>query len=1360
MDIIQTFETKKIVTKIIHLSDIHIRTGNSLYCRYLEYLDVIKKLIISLKKHDYDNTIVIITGDIFHHKNLIESYGIDLFNELIINLTKLTTVYLIRGNHDYRQDYSPSVMDDINIELISSLISKYTNVHYLNETGLYEIGDILVGLVTIQDTLKTGDTSGKVDKLPDFPWTEKKYKHTVALYHGIVVSNEKTIYKDPIKIEWINNYDFGLLGDIHKQQIYNSSWNNDGYYEIKNKDELMWGYSGSLIQQNFGESINKHGYLLWDLDNYKVYSEDIENKTIYCNLYYKNDKWITKIIDNKFKECFINFNEYLNNNQHIKNINIQIKNNENESYKITEILKSKNVKCLIMSNKIINDTMNNDDKTNQFKSNTIQEYTSLETWYEFVEKNITLENKDVLDKFNWKNIIKNPDSLLIDTGDIPESIIEKVNKKNKTITNNIGQYITARDEITSSNLLELKYITWDWVLCYKNDCYFNFENMDKNVMLLNAENGFGKSSFLEIICFGLFGTSIPSRHNKQFSSSIICNKKPKGVSSKIMTIFKLNNKEYMLLRMFGYKSNDVNKLDQKVELYHINKTGGSDNLVSLHSGATAVNDWINIYIGNSKTFFQSCMHTQNSDNDLFSMSYNDQRNLMDKSLSLQSINILMNIFKESKASYTTIISHISTLNTDAKMNHEIVDEEELNILLNECNNLNVEIDTIDNKISSNKFPSEIKESDLNLDESIISEKIVKLKKDTKDKEFKNISDILKYYGQLSSVINQYKGNFKYYNIDINNGDNRISDSESLLWNDICSNIREICERVLSTEILKLTDIESEKKLIENYFINIDNNNYESININEIEELRELKEVKNKKLQLLTNTSKDILFRKSEIIITISKDEVSQKLEKYEKMKTNYKKKKQLLHNNKLCLKFFETKLSEINEIIKDIKYTTIQIKKINESEYPFNPECECCKKQPWKIQLCELENNLKNLQISKLNSEKEIKEKEKELNQDQEKIIKNIEKLEKWFLNYEELKTNEFSYNKQLKLIIKKENLEKEYQENDINSNKLNTDIKIIEEKLNDINLKLVHQSWIERKTNNANDLVNYNIFKTKLLEEWDVIIHYYNYLNKIINDNDENTKNLELLIYWNKILNIKPHWELINNLKSGLKSKRRYYQNITNKYISLKKSYEIYIEDCKKMERYEKILTILKDKLEGVEILSEMFNNFRLWLYKEKLFPLILNKINTIIENMSKDDELLQLDIVWSGEVFNWFIIHNDNKIVINKASGYQKFIIDLGMRITLSSIGVSSLKCNQLFIDEGFSSCDQDHLSKIPLFLNSLLNVYSSILVVSHIQDIKNCSSTSYDIERDNNLSLIKYGGFKNNHLNEILKKIKQNS
>ena len=71
----------------------------------------------------------------------------------------------------------------------------------------------------------------------------------------------------------------------------------------------------------------------------------------------------------------------------------------------------------------------------------------------------------------------------------------------------------------------------------------------------------------------------------------------------------------------------------------------------MHSGVTAVNNWISTNIGDSKTFFQSCMHTQNSDYDLFSMSYNEQKNIMDNSLSLQSINILIDIFKDSKINY-------------------------------------------------------------------------------------------------------------------------------------------------------------------------------------------------------------------------------------------------------------------------------------------------------------------------------------------------------------------------------------------------------------------------------------------------------------------------------------------------------------------------------------------------------------------------------------------------------------------------------------------------------------------------------------------------------------------------------------
>ena len=1248
--------------------------------------------------------------------------------------------------------------------MISALIknSNYNNLHYLNETGLYEIGDILIGLVAIQDTLISGDTSGQVENLPDFPWTDsKKYKHTIALYHGIIVSNDRSIYKDPIKIDWIQKYDFGLLGDIHRQHIYNSSWNKEGYYEIKEKGKIMWGYPGSLIQQTFGETINKHGYLLWDLDNYKVYSNDIVNRHAFCNLFYKDELWYTKIIDNGFKDKSIKFNKFLTKYPHIKNISIQVRNIEADSDEITEILKSNNVKCIRMSNKIINnDVINENYKTNDI--NNIQEYNSLETWYEFVNKNINDDNREILNKFNWKNIIKNPDSLLIDTQNIPTSLINKVNDKNDSITKHICKYLTARDEVLITNLLELKYMNWDWILCYKNDCYFNFENMDKNVMLLNADNGYGKSSFLEIICLGLFGTSIPSRHNKQFSSSIICNKKPKGVSSKIKIVFKLNDNEYILTRNFNKKSKDINKLDQKVELFRINKTGNNDNLVSLHSGNKSVSDWIDDNIGDSKTFFQSCMHTQNSDYDLFSMSFKEQKDLMDNSLSLQSINILIDIFKKTITNYTTIISHISTLDNEIKENHVIVDKEQVGILHNECTNLSNDINEIDNEIHSKKFPSEVKENDIELEKSIIEEKIKVLENLTKNKKFENISEILNYSGQLSSVIKQYKSNFNYYNIEYDyNGSNC---SRSFCWDDVFGNIQKICERVLSTNMPKIKDIQKEEKLVKQYFNNHnlgdDNLQEEDININEKNDLEKLKNERDDRLRALTSSIQDILLKISSIVINYQKEELSKNLEKFEKMNKAYKKKEKLLKDNKICLRFFEENLNKIEENDKDILYTQQQIKKINETDYPFNPDCDCCLKQPWKIQLNELEKNLEEQQNNNSKIEKKIKDKEEDIKLNLEGIKKNIVKLDKWFNNYEDFKKNEKLYSKQLKLIIQKEKLQTEYTEKDTEFKNLNEELKTINIKLDKINTRLEYQSWIDRKEQNLKDKTEYNLYIKEKLAEWNIILECNDYLDNIIKENEENNKNLKLLKYWNMVLDLKPEWNKVKKQKKELKNKRNYLQNIRTKYLTLKKSYDDYVDECEIMKNYETILGVLKNKLDGVEILSKMFNNFRIWLYKEKLFPLVLNKINIIIGNMSKDNELLQLDIVWCEDTFNWFIVHNDNKIVINKASGYQKFIIDLSMRITLSSIGISSLKSNQLFIDEGFSTCDQDHLNKIPLFLNSLLNIYNSILVVSHIQEIKNCTSSCYDIKREWNLSLIEYGNNKNKEITEMIKEIKQHS
>ena len=47
-----------------------------------------------------------------------------------------------------------------------------------------------------------------------------------------------------------DGFDMALLGDIHKRQTIGG-------------DHIA--YAGSMIQQNHGESLEKHGYLLWDV---------------------------------------------------------------------------------------------------------------------------------------------------------------------------------------------------------------------------------------------------------------------------------------------------------------------------------------------------------------------------------------------------------------------------------------------------------------------------------------------------------------------------------------------------------------------------------------------------------------------------------------------------------------------------------------------------------------------------------------------------------------------------------------------------------------------------------------------------------------------------------------------------------------------------------------------------------------------------------------------------------------------------------------------------------------------------------------------------------------------------------------
>jgi DNA repair exonuclease SbcCD ATPase subunit len=62
------------------------------------------------------------------------------------------------------------------------------------------------------------------------------------------------------------------------------------------------------------------------------------------------------------------------------------------------------------------------------------------------------------------------------------------------------------------------------------------------------------------------------------------------------------------------------------------------------------------------------------------------------------------------------------------------------------------------------------------------------------------------------------------------------------------------------------------------------------------------------------------------------------------------------------------------------------------------------------------------------------------------------------------------------------------------------------------------------------------------------------------------------------------------------------------------------------------------------------------------------------------------------------------------------------------------SNTQCEQIFIDEGFTACDKQNLSLVPGFLKNLLNTFSGVVIMSHIDVIKESMDIVTNIEYNN--------------------------
>jgi DNA repair exonuclease SbcCD nuclease subunit len=260
------------VKKIIHIADLHIRTiqMHDLYKKQFE------KLILELKEEtqdfNYEDIRVVIAGDIAHQKINISNEQLMLtswfINELVKNIGK---VVIIPGNHDFLENNTQRLDS---ISPITELLNN-DNIQYYKDSGEY----IDVNIQWIVYSLYQHNSR------PEFKKDETKL--TVGLFHGPIQGLSTDMgFQFEDAYDQLNFVDLDLLlcGDIHKRQTFTLPSGGKG---------IM---IGSLIQQNFGETLKHHGYGIFDVVENDYTFRDLENDEPFLHFSIKD---INDIIDEK-----------------------------------------------------------------------------------------------------------------------------------------------------------------------------------------------------------------------------------------------------------------------------------------------------------------------------------------------------------------------------------------------------------------------------------------------------------------------------------------------------------------------------------------------------------------------------------------------------------------------------------------------------------------------------------------------------------------------------------------------------------------------------------------------------------------------------------------------------------------------------------------------------------------------------------------------------------------------------------------------------------------------------------------------------------------------------------------------------
>lgn len=234
------------IKKLVHFSDLHLK----LFKDHDLYRLILNDMLSKFREINPDR--IVFTGDLLHSKNQLTPEVIEIASWILTECSKISKTVLIAGNHD------ALINNNDRLDSLTPIISNLNNpnIVYYKDRGIYE-----------DENVSWCVYSQFQGNIP--PEIETATGFKIGLFHDPVVGLTTDLGFDfgshAYDVEKFNGLDIVLCGDVHKRATFN----------IPNgKRGVM---IGSTIQQNYGESIGKHGFGIYDLETDEYSFVDLEN---------------------------------------------------------------------------------------------------------------------------------------------------------------------------------------------------------------------------------------------------------------------------------------------------------------------------------------------------------------------------------------------------------------------------------------------------------------------------------------------------------------------------------------------------------------------------------------------------------------------------------------------------------------------------------------------------------------------------------------------------------------------------------------------------------------------------------------------------------------------------------------------------------------------------------------------------------------------------------------------------------------------------------------------------------------------------------------------------------------------------